>query len=148
LLIDVQTPPTPIAPETVAVIRLLPNGVLQETPPQPIHPPNPIAPPNPIHELFPPGVLRGWLRAADVRSSEVIVPPQTGGGGRRPRRRRRVGGVSHPPPRLSQSRVRGPYTTTPIRNSGRSGSRTRKASPLARLPTGCHRLLACPSVRQ
>jgi len=75
LLVDVQTPPTPIAPEMVTIIRQLPNGVLQE------HPPSPITPPQPIHDLFPPGPYRGWLQAAVVSSSVFIVPITTGGGG-------------------------------------------------------------------
>jgi hypothetical protein len=79
LLIEVQAPPNSIAPEIVAVSRVLPNGVIPETPPQPIVPPNPNLPPNPIHDLFPPGPYRGWLQAADISSSVFIVPITTGG---------------------------------------------------------------------
>jgi hypothetical protein len=81
LLIEVQTPPNPIAPEMVTIIRELPNGKIQEAPPNPCAPPNPIAPPTPIHDLFPPGAYRGWLQATDVSSSMFIVPITTGGGG-------------------------------------------------------------------
>jgi hypothetical protein len=79
LLVEVQAPPTPIAPETVAIIRELPNGVIQEAPPNPCTPPNPGDPPPPIHELFPPGPYRGWLEAAGVSSDAFIVPVTTGG---------------------------------------------------------------------
>ena len=36
LLVDVQYPPQPIAPEIVAVSRLLPHGDIRQFPPQPI----------------------------------------------------------------------------------------------------------------
>jgi hypothetical protein len=65
----------------VTIFRELPNGIVQEHPPQPIHPPSPIHPPTPIHDLFPPGAYRGWLRATDVSSSAFLVPTTTGGGG-------------------------------------------------------------------
>jgi len=81
LLVEVEHPSSPIAPEMVTVIRELPNGKFQEVVPQPIAPPNPAHPPNPIHDLFPPGAYRGWLQAADVSSSAFIVPIMTGGGG-------------------------------------------------------------------
>jgi hypothetical protein len=81
LLIEVQIPLTPIAPEMVTVIRELPNGVFQEHVPSPIAPPNPAHPPSPIHDLFPPGAYRGWLQAAGVSSSAFIVPITIGGGG-------------------------------------------------------------------
>jgi hypothetical protein len=81
LLINVQIPPQPIAPETVTIIRALPNGVLQEFPPVSIFPPNPGAPPDPIHDLFPPGAYRGWLQAADVSTDVFLVPITTGGNG-------------------------------------------------------------------
>ena len=64
LLIEVQTPPQPIAPETVTIIRELPNVIIQEAPPNPCAPPNPGDPPPPIHDLFPPGPYRGWLEEA------------------------------------------------------------------------------------
>ena len=79
LLIDVQASPSPISPETVTILRELPNGIIQEAPPNPCHPPNPGDPPPPIHELFPPGPYRGWLQAADVSSSAFIVPITPGG---------------------------------------------------------------------
>jgi hypothetical protein len=81
LLIEVQVPPQPIAPEMVTIIRELPNGIIEEAPPNPCHPPNPGDPPLAIHDLFPPGPYRGWLQAADVNSSMFIVPITTGGGG-------------------------------------------------------------------
>jgi hypothetical protein len=80
LLIDVQIPPTPIAPEIVEVSRLLPNGVLQEAPPNPCTPPS-SGTPSAIHDLFPPGPYRGWLQAAGISSSVFIVPIPSGGGG-------------------------------------------------------------------
>ena len=80
LLIEVQVPPNPIAPEMVTIIRELPNGIIQEAPPNPCTPPNPGDPPPPIHDLFPPGAYRGWLQAADVSSSVLIVPTTTGRG--------------------------------------------------------------------
>jgi hypothetical protein len=79
LLIDIH-PPQPIAPETVTIIRELPNGIILEAPPNPCHPPNPGHPPPPIHELFPPGPYRGWLEAAGVSSDAFIVPVTVGGG--------------------------------------------------------------------
>ncbi len=81
LLIDVQYPPDPIAPETVAVARELPNGVLQEFPPAPIIPPDPVAPAVAIHDLLAPGPYRGWLEAAGVSSSVFLPLPTTGDGG-------------------------------------------------------------------
>jgi hypothetical protein len=39
--------------------------------------------PGPIHDLFPPGSLRGWLEAADVSSSVFVVPTTIGDGGGR-----------------------------------------------------------------
>jgi hypothetical protein len=84
LLIDIQYPPQPIAPEIVTVSRLLPNGVIQQVPPNPCTPPNPGDPPLPIHDLFPPGSYRGWLQAAEVSSSVFIVPISAGGGGNGP----------------------------------------------------------------
>jgi hypothetical protein len=81
LLIDVQVPPTPIAPETVTISRLLPNEVIREFAPIRITPPNSFAPPPPIHDLFPPGAYRGWLRAAGVSGGEFIVPTTSGDGG-------------------------------------------------------------------
>jgi hypothetical protein len=86
LLIEVQHPPQPFAPETVTILRLLPSGVLQEFPPEPVHPSEPILPSEPItppeptipsvpaHDLFPPTPVRGWLQAADVNSSVFLVP--------------------------------------------------------------------------
>ena len=79
LLVELH-PPNPITPETVTIIRLLPNGVIQEAPPNPCTPPNPGDPPPPIHDLFPPGAYRGWLQAADVSSSMFIVPSTNGSG--------------------------------------------------------------------
>jgi hypothetical protein len=79
LLVEVQAPPTPIAPEMVTIIRELPNGKIQEAPPNPCVPPNPGDPPPRLHDLFPPGAYRGWLQAADVGSDAFIVPV-TGGG--------------------------------------------------------------------
>jgi hypothetical protein len=81
LLTDVRHPPNPIAPEVVTIYRLLPNGVIQAIPPQPIVPPNPIAPSQPIHDLFPPGPDRGLLQAADVSSDAFIAPITIGTGG-------------------------------------------------------------------
>ena len=81
LLIDIQYPPQPIAPEIVTVSRLLPNGVVQEYPPTPVVLPNPGFPPTPVHDLLPPGPYRGWLQAAEVSSSVFIVPISAGGGG-------------------------------------------------------------------
>jgi hypothetical protein len=79
LLVEVQTPTSPIAPEMVTIIRELPNGVLQEHSPNPIVPPNPVIPPTPIRALFPPGAYRGWLEAAGVSSDAFIVPITPGG---------------------------------------------------------------------
>jgi hypothetical protein len=86
LFIDVQHPPSPIAPETVTISRLLPNGVIQEFPATPIAPPNPCDSAScsallPIYDLFPPGPYRGWLQAADISSDVFIVPTTTGDGG-------------------------------------------------------------------
>jgi hypothetical protein len=81
LLVNVQAPPQPLAPEIVTVNRLLPNGVIQAHSPNPITPPNPNVPPQPLHDLIPPGPYRGWLQAADVSSSVFIVPITTGTGG-------------------------------------------------------------------
>jgi hypothetical protein len=78
LLVNVQIPPASIAPETVTLSRLLPNGIIREVPPQPITPPNPNSPPSPVHELFAPGPLRGWLQAAGLDSSAFIVSTTIG----------------------------------------------------------------------
>jgi hypothetical protein len=79
LLVEVQHPPNPIAPEMVTIVRELPNGVVQEAPPNPCTPPNPGDPPPQIRDLFPPGPYRGWLQAADVSSSAFIVTITPGG---------------------------------------------------------------------
>jgi hypothetical protein len=81
LLVNVQTPPNPIAPGVVTIRRVLPNGVVQARPPTPIAPPNRLIPPTPIHDLIPPTPIRGLLQAADVSSSVFIVPITTGAGG-------------------------------------------------------------------
>jgi hypothetical protein len=79
LLVEVQVPPQPLAPEMVTIIRELPNGVFQEHSPNPIAPANLLHTPTPIHDLFPPGPYRGWLQAAGISSDVFIVPISTGG---------------------------------------------------------------------
>jgi hypothetical protein len=77
LQISVEYPPGPVAPEIVTVSRVLPNGVIQAFPPNPVAPPQVFG--EPIHAFYPPGPIRGWLQAAQIDSSMFITSSDGGG---------------------------------------------------------------------
>jgi hypothetical protein len=65
----------PPDPCIVSVQRMLPNGNVIQTPPDPCALQN--AANVPLHDFIPPGALRGLLQSAQVNSSAFIVPVTT-----------------------------------------------------------------------